>query len=341
MRGKAKSAGELDRGGARPNIPSRTELAAVFARPLARYDEAVARARGGEPREICAKWVESYRNLREFEVAYDPEAGVLWTYFDPKDRPSITPDLAREGKEIQQAVKAQFGQLPETAAPPIRFLVVGSRTPGIFSMGGDLRLITRLVRGQERDGLIDYATACIDLVHANAVGLDLPIVTISLVQGDALGGGFEAAMSSHFVVAEKSAKFGLPEVLFNLFPGMGGYSLIARRIGAAQAERMMLSGRIYSAEQLYDMGLVDLLAEDGEGEQAVTDFIARHNRRHGALHSVVRVRSRVYPLTYEELYDIAMMWVDTAMSLDESDLNRMERLAKAQDRRGDAARARS
>jgi DSF synthase len=208
-------------------------------------------------------------------------------------------------------------------------------------MGGDLRLIARLVRDRDRDGLIDYATACIDLVHDNAVGLGLPIVTVSLVQGDALGGGFEAAVSSNFVIAEKRAKFGLPEILFNLFPGMGGYSLIARRIGAAQAERMMLSGRIYGAEQLYELGLVDVLAEDGEGEQAVMDFIARHSRSHGALHSVVQARWRVNPLTYEELHDIAMMWVDTAMALGKPDLNRMERLATAQDRRREAAQARS
>ena len=261
MTGKAKSVGNLDRGASRPAVLSTAELAAVIARPLARYDEAVEKLRGGEPREICANWVEGCRDLEEFQVSYDPEAGVLWTYFDPRDRPSITPCLAREGKGIQKAVKAQFAELSVVEAPPIRFLVVGSRTPGIFSMGGDLRLITRLVRDQRRDGLVDYATACIDLVYDNAVGLGLPIVTISLVQGDALGGGFEAALSSHFVVAEKSAKFGLPEVLFNLFPGMGGYSLIARRIGAAQAERMMLSGRIYSAEQLHELGLVDVLAE--------------------------------------------------------------------------------
>lgn len=341
MRGKSKPVRELDRQRPRPRIPSKSELNGRLSEPLARYDQAVARLSAAEARRAVAQWACDCQSLEEFGVIYEPNEGVLWTYFDPRERPSITLGLAQEGKGIQKAVKAQFAELPETAAPPIRFLVVGSRTPGIFSMGGDLRLIARLVRDRNRDGLIHYATACIDLVHDNAVGLGLPIVTVSLVQGDALGGGFEAALSSNFVIAEKRAKFGLPEVLFNLFPGMGGYSLIARRVGAAQAERMILSGRIYSAEQLYDMGLVDLLAEDGEGEQVVLDFIAKHSRRHAALNSIVRARWRVNPLTYGELDDIAMLWVDTAMSLDESDLNRMERLATAQDRRRDSATARS
>ena len=53
---------------------------------------------------------------------------------------------------------------------------------------------------------------------------NLPFTTISLVQGDALGGGFEAALCGDIIIAEKQARFGFPEVLFNLFPGMGAYN---------------------------------------------------------------------------------------------------------------------
>jgi DSF synthase len=81
------------------------------------------------------------------------------------------------------------------------------------------------------------------------------------------------------------------------------------------------------------MGLIDVLAEDGEGEQAVRDYIA-HNRRHQAVHRRIRdVRLRVNSLTLEELRDIADIWVDHAMRLAESDLRRMERLMNAQRRR--------
>jgi DSF synthase len=64
-----------------------------------------------------------------------------------------------------------------------------------------------------------YAKLCIDNVHARFCGYRRPrLTTISLVQGTALGGGFECALSSDVIVAEESARLGLPEILFNLFP---------------------------------------------------------------------------------------------------------------------------
>jgi DSF synthase len=96
---------------------------------------------------------------------------------------------------------------------------------------------------------------------------------------------------------------------------------------------MILSGRIYSAEELHGMGLVDVLAEDGKGEEAVRDYISRHGRRHGAQRAIYRVRDRVLPLAYSELVDVTRIWVDTALRLTEQDLRKMERLAAAQGRR--------
>jgi DSF synthase len=58
-------------------------------------------------------------------------------------------------------------------------------------------------------------------MYENIIHLDRDVTTIALVQGDALGGGFETALSSNVLIAERSAKLGFPEILFNLFPGMG------------------------------------------------------------------------------------------------------------------------
>lgn len=278
-------------------------------------------------------WLNSCRQLEEFEVSYEQDRKVLWTHFNPKDRPSITRSLAEEGRWIQHKVEEHFAALKPGQRPAVRYMVCGSRTPGVYSMGGDLRLFESLVRSQDRTALIDYARACIDLVYANYINLGLPVITISLVQGDALGGGFEAALSSNVVVAERGAKFGLPECLFNLFPGMGAYSLISRRIGTVQAERMILSGRIYSAEELFELGLVDHLAEDGEGVRAVREFVDKRDRQHTMRRSVYQARRRVNPLTYEELWDITLIWVDTVLEMSHTDLRKMARLAAAQDRR--------
>lgn len=66
---------------------------------------------------------------------------------------------------------------------------------------------------------------------------DTDLTTVSLIQGDALGGGFEASLSSNLIIAERGVKMGLPEVIFNLFPGMGAYSILSRKVGAATAEK--------------------------------------------------------------------------------------------------------
>jgi DSF synthase len=269
----------------------------------------------------------------ELDVEFDPHDRAYWCFLRPKGSPSYTPGLLQDLIRMWDSVKRLQALYERDGQAPIRFVVGASRCPGIFSYGGDLRLFADLIRSGNRAELEKYARTCIEVLHRTATSFNLPVVTIALVQGEALGGGFESALSCNVIIAERSAKFGLPEILFNLFPGMGAYSLLARRLDAVRAEKMILSGRIYSAEELHGMGLVEVLAEDGKGEEAVRDYIARHGRRHGAQRAIYRVRDRVLPLAYAELADVTKIWVDTALRLGEQDLRKMERLAAAQSRR--------
>jgi DSF synthase len=182
-----------------------------------------------------------------------------------------------------------------------------------------------------------YAYACIEVIFGNTEAFRTPVITIALVQGDALGGGFECALSFDLIVAEKSAKMGLPEILFNLFPGMGAYSFLSRKIGIVAAEKMIMSGKIYTAKELHDLGVVDILAEDGEGEMIVREYIDRNSRKHNAHRAIYRARRRCNPVPYEELRDIVDIWVDAALELKEPDLRKMARLTTAQSRRVAAA----
>lgn len=270
------------------------------------------------------------------QLELDSAAKALFCYMRPAGRPSYTPELLRDMSRIQSNIK-----LATAAGEPFRYIVVGSRVPGTFNLGGDLDLFGAKIRAGDREALRSYAHACVDIVYNNAVGYDQRVTTVALVQGTALGGGFEAALSCHHIVAERSATFGLPEVLFNLFPGMGAYSLLSRRLDAVRAERIILSGKIYSAAELYDMGLVDMLVEDGEGEVAVREYLSRIDRRFNAHQAVLQARHRVHALTRAELTDVVDLWVAAAMKLDDADLRRMARLVRAQTRRhGSAAETR-
>ena len=149
-------------------------------------------------------------------------------------------------------------------------------------------------------------------------------------QRDALGGGFEFALSSNVLIAERSAKMGMPEILFNLFPGMGAYSLLSRKIGSALAEKMILGGKLYTAEEMYNLGVVDLLAEDGEGEKAVFEYIKKENRASNGYRAFRQAKHHCNPVTYDELKKITTIWADAALNLNDKDLRMMERLIARQ-----------
>ena len=94
-----------------------------------------------------------------------------------------------------------------------------------------------------------------------------------MIEGTALGGGFEAALAHHFVLAQNNARMGFPEMAFNLFPGMGGYSLVARRSGMRLAEELIGTGESHTAEWFQARGLVDVLFEPGDACKATRTFI--------------------------------------------------------------------
>jgi DSF synthase len=221
----------------------------------------------------------------------------------------------------------------------VRYIALASRVPGVFNLGGDLNLFIELIRKGDREGLMDYATSCIDTLFLHYTHLGKDVTTISLVQGDALGGGMEYAISSDVLIAERSAKMGMPEILFNLFPGMGAYSFLSRKVGAVQAERMILGGCLYSAEDLHEMGIVDVLAEDGQGEQAVLDYIHKEERAQNGYRAFRRAKQYCNPVSYEELENITTAWVDAALRLEEKSLRMMERLVSRQSARSHRSQA--
>ncbi|MFY9602291.1 MAG: crotonase/enoyl-CoA hydratase family protein, partial [Pseudolabrys sp.] len=266
--------------------------------------------------------------LEQLEVSWDDTTGALWTFMRPCGRPSYNLDLLEDFHAWQRGILAAFEHRPND----LRYLLLGSRTPGVFNLGGDLDLFAAKIRDRDREALIAYGESCVRILHRNMNCLGLPMVTIGVAQGDALGGGFESLLSFNVIIAERGAKFGFPENIFGLFPGMGAYSLVARRVGAAFAEEMMLNGRIYTAEEMKDAGLVHILAEPGQGIAEARDFIQRCKRRHTGSRSIYRIGREVNPVTLEELDRIVQVWADACLELRDRDLKVMQRLVAAQNR---------
>jgi DSF synthase len=273
-------------------------------------------------------------------VVEDPAHGVYWCNMHANlarmpgracFSTQLVDDIVAYQRELAMRLRANREQ------QPLPHVVLASDGDA-FNLGGDLELFCRLIRLGDRERLLDYARRCVIGVHAFHVGLDAGAHTIALVQGDALGGGFEAALSCHTIVAEEGVQMGLPEVLFDLFPGMGAYSFLCQRVAPHTAEKLMLEGNVFDSTELHRMGLVDVLVPKGQGAKAVEDVI-RSNRRiphaRAAMHQVRQAQSA----SLEDMMRITEIWVDTALQLGEKSLRTMDRLVRAQVRRAGAEAA--
>ncbi len=215
----------------------------------------------------------------------------------------------------------------------VRHLVLSSDVTGVFNFGGDLALFVLLVRAQDLESLKMYGRRCIDLVWWLEHAAQRGVHTTALVQGDTLGGGLESVLPFHKVIFERSAQAGFPEVLFNLFPGMGAWPLTIRKAGFAVANDMVLSGRLYTAEQLLRRSLVDLVVDDGTGETAIWDVVRSVDPRLRGTLAALHAQRMAAPITYESLQTTVDLWAETALTLTTRDLRLMERLARAQVRK--------
>jgi DSF synthase len=212
----------------------------------------------------------------------------------------------------------------------VRHLVLSSDVQGVFNFGGDLALFVLLVRAQDLDTLRAYGRRCVDLVWWLECAAALGVHTTVLVQGDTLGGGLESVLPFHRVIFERSAEAGFPEVLFNLFPGMGAWQFTVRKAGFVAANEMILSGRLYTSEELYARGLVDRVVDDGQGEAAIEESIRQVDPRLRGTLAALQARSLACPISLESLVDVVDAWAEAALAITSRDLKLMERLARAQ-----------
>lgn len=271
-----------------------------------------------------------YPTLR---VESDPAGACHWMYMHADIgngiRPCFRPELMVDMWSFMSSITLREDQ---RASGRLRHVVLASAAPA-FNLGGDLELFAQLIRENNRERLLAYARRCVEGVHHLHAGMGGDVRTIALVQGDALGGGLEMALSCHHIVAEQGVEMGLPEVLFGLFPGMGAYSFLCKRVSPQLAEKIILEGRIYSSDELYQLGVVDVLAPRGQGEAAVQQLISDQQRAPQAHLAMNAVRSIAQPVKLDELMAITELWVDTALRLGDRSLRMMERIVRAQTRR--------
>jgi enoyl-CoA hydratase/carnithine racemase len=156
--------------------------------------------------------------------------------------------------DMASAIAAATAKL--AADSDVRAVVLSSSSEKAFCVGADLK---------ERNSFTDD-----DLRRQRPIAraaytgvLDLPMPVIAAVQGYAMGGGCELALSCDLTVVDETAVLGLPEVSVGVIPGGGGTQLLARRIGWSRAADLIFTARRISAAEAYRLGLADRLVPEG------------------------------------------------------------------------------
>lgn len=263
-------------------------------------------------------------------ASYDPVTCTIWSSMHVQPRQCFSMGVLRDLLDLYGHIRRRVWQ--------VDFFVLRSDARRVFNLGGDLHYIRDCALREDWGGIAEYARLCVEAIYGMTSGLDRRVISIAEINGDALGGGFEAALSCDFMIAEQGVKLGFPEVMFNLFPGMGAYSLLARKIAPHVAQRMILSGSISQSETLLAQGVLDEVVEPGHGRAAVETFIQNTRKQLGGYRGFLegRRRTALWP-THTELIKVVDHWVECVKQISPRDLRLIDRLVSAQNRINPAA----
>ena len=261
------------------------------------------------------------------EVIVEQNNDVIFAYMNAHPVPCFTLKI------LDELSKAQNCLLQRNEYSEPLFYVLASNVQGVFNLGGDLNLFYNCIQNGKSNDLLHYAIVCIDLIYQNQLSYRRNVVPIALVEGDALGGGFEAALSCDFIVAEKQANFGTPEIKFDLFPGMGAFNFIKQRTDLVTARKILSSGELYTAVEMKELGLVDYVVEKGQGKSFILSLIKERSKFYDGLHALKEIEQLTNEFSYNDLSNIVNIWVDKAMSLSAENRARIHKLAVAQRRK--------
>lgn len=177
------------------------------------------------------------------EVEYNFQQEIAWIIINRPEKKNSINDKVMEGLE------SSLNKAKEDRAKVIIFQGNGN----FFSAGADINMFFNMDEGRAAY-FSKKGNEIMDSIE-NYQG-----ITISAIEGGALGGGFELALSTDIRITTKDSKLGLPEITLGIFPGWGGIKRITRAIGHSYSKFMVMTGKIISGEDAYNMGLVHELS---------------------------------------------------------------------------------
>ncbi|MBN9004838.1 MAG: enoyl-CoA hydratase/isomerase family protein [Rhizobiales bacterium] len=211
---------------------------------------------------------------RNFKLTRDAD-GVAWVLFDRADASAntLSSDVMEEFDAILTALENQR---------PTGIVIRSAKTSG-FIAGADVNEFRGATDAREVETRIGRAHAVIDRLEA------LKIPSVAVIHGFCLGGGLEVALACQMRIAIDDARFGFPEVMLGLHPGLGGTARFTELISPVQAMTLMLTGKTVDARRAKSLGLVDAVTQERHVRNAVRDAVSGRLKRArpGAMNSLL------------------------------------------------------
>jgi enoyl-CoA hydratase/carnithine racemase len=169
-----------------------------------------------------------------------------------------------------------------------------------FSAGADLRELYKRMHGMDKGAAARGVREFLERIHRVMNALDAaPLTTIAAVHGVTFGGGFELALVSDIIIADRMARFCFPELRLGLIPGFGGIPRLKRDLGNAVVRDLLLTGRSFNVMKAQQIGLVSQIAAEGEAlrvARATASQVGKFDRR-----TATAAKEFMKPIPYEEL----------------------------------------
>jgi 3-hydroxyacyl-CoA dehydrogenase/enoyl-CoA hydratase/3-hydroxybutyryl-CoA epimerase len=202
---------------------------------------------------------------RNFKLTRDSD-GIAWLLFDRADSSANT--LSAEVMEEFDRIVASL----ESERPA--GLVIRSAKPSGFIAGADVNEF----RGASDAGAVETEIGRAHEVIDRLEALKVPCVAV--IHGFCLGGGLEVALACDTRIAIDGARFGFPEVMLGLHPGLGGTARFTHLVSPVEAMTMMLTGKTIDARKAKSLGLVDAVTQERHVRNAVKDAVFGRLRSH-------------------------------------------------------------
>src|SRR6202795_3013186 len=179
-------------------------------------------------------------------------------------------------------------------------LILYSTLKSGFCAGADLRELYHGAQGMEKQAATRGVREFLERIHKVMNTLDAaPLTTIAALNGVAFGGGFELALVSDLIIADKMARFCFPELRLGLIPGFGGIPRLKRDLGNGVVRDLLLTGRSFNATEAQQVGLVSQVVGEGESlkpARSPAAQLGKFDRR-----TPIAAKRFIKPIPYHEL----------------------------------------